>query len=85
MFKQICLFVKLLLFTLLSQSQPPAAKSAADSLYRLKAPVLAPDYYTKHWGFMCKQELQIEKTTKIPLKIRLGSIDYCNKLEGKPR
>lgn len=44
---------------------------------------LSDDYYTRHFGFFCKKELEFEKTTRIPLKFRLGSLDYCNSLEGK--
>lgn len=47
-------------------------------------PVIAADFYTSSFGFFCKKELQFEKQTKIPLKFRLGSLDYNNYLEGKP-
>jgi hypothetical protein len=57
----------------------PVAKPA----FNLTAVILRPDYYTCHFGFFCKQELNIEKSTHIPLRFRLGSLQYCNSLEGK--
>jgi hypothetical protein len=45
--------------------------------------LIAQDYYTQHFGFMCKKELAIEKATKIPFRFRLGSLQQCNYLEGK--
>jgi len=41
------------------------------------------DYYVQHLGFFCTKEYKFEKTTHIPLKLRLGSLEYCNYLEGK--
>ena len=41
------------------------------------------NYNTQSLPFFCQKEWQFEKSTHIPLKFRLGSIDYCNMLEGK--
>jgi hypothetical protein len=41
------------------------------------------DFYTRNFGFFCKKELEFEKTAHIPLRFRLGSLQYCNYLEGK--
>ncbi len=45
--------------------------------------VIPQNYYTQHFGIMCKKELAIEKATKIPFRFRLGSMQQCNYLEGK--
>lgn len=46
--------------------------------------VISRDFYTRDFGFFCKMELQFEKTTKIPLRFRLGSLQYNDYLEQKP-
>lgn len=41
------------------------------------------DRVVTHFGFFCKRELELEKNIHLPLRFRLGTLEYCNKLEGK--
>lgn len=45
---------------------------------------IGADFYTRNFGFFCKRELQFEKVTKIPVRFRLGSLQYNDYLEQKP-
>lgn len=45
--------------------------------------VIAPDFYVTQLGFFCRQEIKFEKATKIPFRFRLGSIEDCDRMEGK--
>lgn len=35
-------------------------------------------------GFFCRQEVKLDKKLPVPLRFRLGSVQYCNWLEQKP-
>ena len=44
------------------------------------AQAIPQDYYTKCFGFFCRQELKMQQA-HIPITFRLGSMEYCNRLE----
>ena len=50
---------------------------AAEPLY------MGAGSYYEQLGFFCKRELDIQKATHLPVFFRLGSLESCNKLEGK--
>ena len=45
--------------------------------------VVRPDFMSVTQGFICKQEWKFEKKVGLPLRLRLGSLEYVNKMEGK--
>ena len=67
--------------------------SKRDSLPLIIAPVFSnsfgsikvvpANFYSSQLGFFCKKEWKLESATKLPLRFRLGSLQYCDWLEGK--
>ncbi len=45
--------------------------------------LVSPLFYSNNLAFFCRQEIKLEKLTKIPFKFRLGSLQYVDYLEGK--
>ena len=72
----------------LSQQAPQAGNAKIFALATTVSPqkILPPitvNYYSAHLGFFCKQEIKMEKITKLPFKFRLGSVQQCDWMEGK--
>ena len=57
-------------------------------VFRLPTNVASDLYHSADYvgnaPFFCRKELQIEKMTHLPLRLRLGSLEEVNRLEGKP-
>jgi hypothetical protein len=45
---------------------------------------LPQNFYNQHLGYFCKKEVQLQKLTRLPVFLRLGSKDYVDYLERKP-
>lgn len=51
----------------------------------LASPATFPQWYSENQlPFFCKMEVKMEKTFKFPVKVRLGEVQYVEKMEGKP-
>ena len=44
---------------------------------------LKKDDYVKNLAFFCRQEWKLEKVLRVPFRFRVGSLEQCNRLEGK--
>ncbi|MEL6719481.1 MAG: hypothetical protein AAFP82_12260 [Bacteroidota bacterium] len=39
--------------------------------------------YWEELGFFCKMEIKMEQKARFPVKFRLGTVDYVDRMEGK--
>lgn len=63
---------------------PVPCPGAAQNFPAVRAYYLLPaNQYAKNLSFFCKNEWHFEKATGIPLRVRLGSVQQCDWLEGK--
>ncbi len=56
----------------------------AMSSFRMLKTAIPSSFYKDQLGFFCKKELQLDKITVVPLRFRLGSLEYVNWMEQKP-
>ena len=62
----------------------PRREQVLPSLSLPFRPALVPkDAQVRSLGFFCRQELRLEKSLRIPLRVRLGSLEYVDRMEGK--
>lgn len=53
---------------------------------QLSTPAQLPgNHYAKQLPFFCNTELKLQKKLGFPVKFRVGSVAYCDRLEGKNR
>ena len=57
--------------------------SGASMKKPLAAAPIPPAWRYQDLAFFCKLEVKMEKTFKMPVKFRLGEVQYVEKMEGK--
>lgn len=63
---------------------PPFSNSLPGRKTELRAmPEISADYSYQNLGIFCKWEVQLEKKARIPVRFRLGEVQYVDRLEGK--
>jgi hypothetical protein len=70
-------------FVLADTSFPSLASKDTALINGVNKNYLPVNFYSSHLGAACKMELQLEKQTKLPIRIRLGSKEQVDYLEGK--
>jgi hypothetical protein len=71
-------------FSLWNQMLRTAVKQPNKGSTPRISPAFPQWYSVEQLPFFCKMEVKMEKTFKFPLKVRLGEVQYVEKMEGKP-
>lgn len=61
----------------------PLADPAQKSILNKQPESMPKAYAFDELGFFCKWEVKMEKAAKIPVKFRLGEVQYVERMEGK--
>lgn len=80
--KLLCLPVLFFLSALQASGQKQTI-SLRDSIRINYIKTVPADFYSKHLGLFCQQELFLQKTSGLNLFFRLGSKEYVDRKEGK--
>jgi hypothetical protein len=70
--------------TLVNPKTTDKLNLSTNSGYSLRMPLLQNNLDAQKLSFFCQKEWEFEKATSIPLRFRLGSLEYTNYLEQKP-
>jgi hypothetical protein len=87
--KKTCFFVNLLLILSFSAASQLHTDSSLIKRKTLNNSIkyvsfrLPSNFCTLNPGFFCRKDLQVQNAIKMPLHFRLGSVAYCDALEGK--
>lgn len=79
---QSSLVQPILLTTPTTTSLPPSIINQAPQQSVLKMPKA---YNFEDLAFFCKIEVQLDQQTAMPVRFRLGTVNYVDRLEGKLR
>ncbi len=94
--ERLCGYLVVLLIFFSEKISGQALNTPIPARFSLRTPALVaagnrpvttipPGFYYRSLGFFCRQELQLQQVTKLPVLFRIGSVDYTNYMERKPQ